>query len=707
MPDGSQHKPARPEPPGKVRVLFGAAGWPCGVLEIASWAVHEGLARAEVVPVEPGYLFRLGAEDRPYLSEGPVDPELIDSFALHERTLSPDSTVRSVRPEGWEIRDRSRGWTYHLVDAPEGLDVYLLERYEPPESIGAVRRFARSRSRGAELFAHDGRPSVAAREALAAVGGCFIERLIEFDPHVVGFRLESGQFGQVKRFIRAVRLFCDAEVVLGGPTATSHPEEVLEESGADYVFTGEAEEPFNRWLRLAWERNSKDRQPEIPGLAYRYGGRVYVNTLPRDGYERSVLDADRTACGPHATSLRNRVRPAAPAALIAANRLDWSLLEGFDRAEFDSLFFTGGRGCPGACTFCAKLHGPEVRVKSARELLADVEAADALVAAGGLGVTRWPLFAHVDAPGFRDRQAAWAAVYDEDFFLHRRRAIEFFRLWGESGLRHRYRLSVQTNPCSLLDADGRPHAELFDWIDRLKPMVQLGGESFHPELLARWNKRHNLDQLHAVLEALDRTRQDYTVFQLLTDFETTPEELVETLRLLILNAFGHRRMRIASSPFTIPLYDSDARRSLEHRGLLRGRESAGVVVRSANRRLFAERKATPATGLDAPPPTPFRIAHFTDYERPQPGWMDPLAAELADLADAELRFSLQPERREAALVSAFEVVLERIGEAWARVGHGGPSCEAERLRMRHLHDQARRAMDQIKDARFQGIGPFG
>lgn len=629
-----------------VRVLFGATGWPCGVLEIASWAKREGLADAVVVPVLPGYAFRLAAEDRPYLREGRVDPEVIDSFAQRQRPLSDDAVVRQTGQHAWEIGDLARGWTYRVVDAPDGLDVYVLESYESPESIAVVRRLARSRSRVGELFDEDGSPSETVRDALAAVGGRFLAKLVEFEPHVVGFRLEGGRFDQVKRFIQAVRLFSDAEVVLGGPTATSHPAEVLEDSGADYVFAGEAEEPFNRFLRLAWERDSKDRQPEIPGLAYRYGGRVHVNTLPR---------------------------PVAPREVIAANRLDWSVLKGFDRVELDSLFFTGGRGCPGACTFCAKLHGQEVRVKGARQLLDEIEAADAKVAAGEIRVTRWPLFAHCDDPGLQQREVAWAAVYDEDFLLHRRRAIEFFRLWAQSPLRHRYRLSLQTNPCSMLASDGRVHAGLLEWIDSIKPMVQLGAESFNRELLARWRKRHDADQLNTVLDALDTTRQDYTVFQLLTDFDTTPEELVETLRLLILNAYKHRRMRIASSPFTIPLYDSETRKLLEHRGLL----------------------------------TPDRVRHFTDYERPQPGWMDPLAAKLADLADAELRWTLQPPRRDAALLSSFEVVLERIREERERGERAGDRTERQRQRILRLHDQAERAMSQIKDARFQGIDPFG
>jgi hypothetical protein len=667
----------RPKRSGKIRLLFGAAGWPCGVLEIASWAKHEGLAEAVIVPLQPGYGFRLAPEDRQHLAEGPVDPELAESFALSGKPLSDDARVRQVDQETWEIHDARSGRAYRIVDTEEGLDVYLLEHFAREEDLQAIRRFAERKSKSGslagKLFDEDGSPSAVTRDALAAIGGGFIRRLIELDPHVVGFRLEGGQFDDVKGCIRAVRLFSDAEVVLGGPTATSHPREVLEQSGADYVFAGEAEEPFNRFLRLAWERNSKDRQPEIPGLAYRYAGRIHVNTLPSDGYERTAADRDGAISGRSPRCLQGAIRPVAPSELIAAGRLDWSLLEGFEGATFDSLFFTGGRGCPGACTFCAKLHGQQLRVKTARQLLEEIEAADAKVADGTIPVTRWDLFKHVDDPALRERQVVWAAIYDEDFFLSRGRAIEFFRLWDQSPMKERYRISLQTNPCSMLASDGRVHAELLGWIDRLKPMVQLGAESFHPELLARWHKRHNVAQLNAVLDALDTTRQDYTVFQLLTDFDTTPEELVETLRLLILGAYKHRRMRIASSPFTIPLYDSDTRKLLEYGGRLE----------------------------------PGRVGHFTDYERPQPGWMDPLSAELADLADAELRFAIQPELREGALYSAFEAVLKRIGQEAERVGKDAGASDALRQRLRHLHDQARWAMDRIKDARFRGIGPSG
>ena len=126
--------------PRKIRVLFGATGWPCGVLEIASWAKREGLAETLVVPIQPGYGFRLAAEDRRYLGEGRVDPEVIDSFGLHGRSLSGDSIVRRTGQQTWEIHDHARGWTYRVVDAQAGLDVYVLENLESPESIAAIRQ---------------------------------------------------------------------------------------------------------------------------------------------------------------------------------------------------------------------------------------------------------------------------------------------------------------------------------------------------------------------------------------------------------------------------------------------------------------------------------------------------------------------------------------------------------------------------------------
>jgi radical SAM family protein len=653
---------------GKIRVLFGTTGWPSGILDVASWARHAGLAEPVIHQIRPGYAFQLRSEDIAFLAQGSVHPEIVDSFALKGTRLTDGATVRRASETEWDIRDDETNHTYRLTKSSQGVDVTVRENIESSEFQRALQEFARRTSSPAELLREDGSPTAALHEALLTLGGHFIRKLIEFRPHLVGFRIEAGLSDQVKGFVRATRLFSNAAIVLGGPTATSHPLEVLELTMADYVFAGEAEESFNQFLQLsrlpnsAWFKkgsgtvvrstrravpatvpdpflnhtaNSRDLLSEVPGLAYW-----------RDGRGRSPV------------RLHNEVRPVTSAEVINANRLDFSLLEGFD-GEFDSLFFTGGRGCPGNCTFCARLHGRHVRVKTASRLLGEIEAAHAAVQSGRIKLGRWKLFEHTNDRELAGLRVGWAAVYDEDFFLHRRRAIEFFRLWNESPLRHDYRISLQTNPRSMLTTEGGVHAELMEWIERVKPMVQLGGESFNPPLLERWRKRHNLAQLETVLKALDRTGLDYTVFQLLTDFDSTPEELIQTVRRLALAAFRHRRMRIASSPFTIPLYDSHTREVLEHQGLL----------------------------------TPDRVADFTDYERPRPDLMDPLTAELADLADAQLRFSLQPAHRDAALVSAMEVVSSRLREA----GSGDS-------RIKQLQDQSQEALNEVREAAFAEMG---
>lgn len=656
---------------GRIRVLLACAGWPSGILEIGSWARRTGWAEVSIFQLQPGLLFQLDPDDRHFLRPGLVDPKLIDAFGRRRRTLSDDAMIEPMAGGGRWLRDPRRRQQYHILPTGERWTVYQPDHFQRDEHLQAVARAAQRLGSADRVLQPDGTLQPRAWSLLAAVGGRYVEQLESFAPHVVGFRVEGEGSENVEQFVAATRLFSRCEIVLGGPTATSHPVELLDDFGADYVFAGEAEEAFVEFLRAAWEPNSKDRAADIPGLAFCYGGRAYHNTLPADGYGRNLLEAGTDDCRLSKQCLRHAARPVADAALLAANRLDWSILHHFGR-EFDSLYFTGGRGCPGACTFCAKLHGQQLRVKRAAQLLEEIEQAAAAVDEGRLCVTRWPLFEHTDCPEMAGREVAWAAVYDEDFFLDRRRAVEFFELWSRSPLRHRFRLGFQTNPSTLVDRQGRIHADLFHWIDRLKPMIQIGAESFNPELLARWHKRHTLAQLRAALDAMDRTHQDYAVFVLLTDFLSTPEEVVQTLRLLVLEALPRRRMRIASSPFTIPLYDSDARRWMEFGGRI----------------------------------PPGGIRHFSDYERPRPDWLDPLAAELADLADSELRWTLNLSQRDAALVAAVEAVADRAEEENRRAQSDRHVSRSRKIRIGQLHDQAARSRREVADARFQAVAPW-
>jgi hypothetical protein len=433
------------------------------------------------------------------------------------------------------------------------------------------------------------------------LGDRFMKRLETFCPHVVGLRLESGQLENVCHQIQTIRQKIETTIILGGPTATSHPIEALERTGADYVFAGDAELSLAQFLESARKHNSCNYLPAIPGLAYFWAGKAVVNLLSED--------------------LRTgRPVPYIDEETLRSNQLNWSLLEGFDQdISFDSLYLTGGRGCPGRCTFCAGLHGHRVRTKTAEQIIEELRGADQLVRKGQLCLTKWKLYEWTDDPMLKMLPVSWCSVFDEDFFLDRQRAIQFLQLYEFYGFHRRYRLSFQTNPCSLLDRNNQPDTELFYWISRLKAMIQLGAESFHPELLRRWNKRHTPEQLETVLNALDNTGQDYNIFHILTDYHSTLQELHEATFLLLYSAHRHWRMRIASAPFMIPLYDTEVRRELGFLGRL-------------------------------------KINDFTDYETPHPEWMNPVVAQWADKIDEALQNTLYPQQRDDALEKTRKIV---------------------------------------------------
>lgn len=436
----------------------------------------------------------------------------------------------------------------------------------------------------------------------------FYRVLAEWQAHIVGLRIEGGLFETVCEQIRRIRSFSNATVILGGPTATSHPAEVLEQTEADYVFIGDAEHSVLQFFEAARRTNSYDELPNIPGIAYRWNDKRFIN-LPQ-GNSWDELSGKKPI-------------PSISEAALRENILDWSLLEGFEEAQpFDSLYLTGGRGCPGQCSFCSRLHGQQVRTKTTAQLLEEIRGAHQLVQDGKMRLTNWKLYEFVNDISLQNLTVSWCSVFDEDFFLDKRRAVQFLQQFEFYGFHRQYRLCFQTNPCSLLNRDGNTDAELFYWISRLKAMIQVGGESFHPAMLRRWNKRHTVQQLETVLDALEKTEQDYNLFYILTDYDTTVQELYETTALLLCSARKHRRMRIAVTPFMIPLFDTDLRRGLEFQGVL-------------------------------------NFKHFTNYEVPHPELMNPQVVSLVDRLDEVLQDALYLPKKNEAL-NKVETILSRI-----------------------------------------------
>jgi len=592
----------------RPKVLFGAVDWPAGLIEVASWAKREDVADPVVFRMEP--------------------VKRRDVFLVTEKTKQ------------------------------------LIRLYA-----------AKNHVERSVYFRDDHRLRDDVVEAIASVGEKFIEKLIAHSPQVVGFRAEGHKIDELKTRLRAVRLFSDAHVVLGGPTVMSHPVDVLDRTGADYVLAGEAELTFNDLMKVLGARDRKamltpeDRKhmSTIPGLAYRHAGKTFHNTLMEDGYGRTILDDGTVMTGDERKRLTYLKRPFAPDEVMEANVLDWSLLENFDTKTIRALNYIGSRGCPGLCTFCSRLHGRTFRAKSAKSLMDEVIRLDKAVESGWIKAEVGEVYKLVPDPAWNTRKGSWLNLLDEDFFLDRKRAFEFLQLWEGSPLKDKYRLNLQTNPKSLLRDDGQVDEELLGFIDRLKIHTNVGAESFNDEVLSRWRKRHNSTELKTVLDGLDRTGQDYTVYIILADYDTTPDEYMESLRLLVVNAIRRKNMYSSVNVCTQPHYDSDIRKSLEFSGRLTDRS----------------------------------VKCIEDYYRVHPQLGDTIVMNLLD--ESSVWFAgiiTRPEDQRLTHTQAFIRAKKYIDDSYESAEDGSPRKKTlERLKTKALEAHA-----EICDIEYPGMG---
>ncbi|MBM3309438.1 MAG: radical SAM protein, partial [Candidatus Altiarchaeales archaeon] len=573
----------------KSRVLFGSTMLPLGMIDVASWAKQEGLAEPVVYNIQPGFLFDMGYEF-PKHERIKVDysfrsvREALDSNGISSISClftdngvypSVKSKISKSDEKTWLFIDEYNHRTYRIVDDGGKFQVFDVKKLDEEGVTADLKKYVEERGLDkSRYFKDDGRLTQEAFTAVSLLGGGFVRKLVGFNPNVVGFSLYAGGMGELKKYVNAVRFFSDAFVVVGGPTPTSHPKEVLEESGADFVFAGEAEETFNSFLRAVGSRNAKSQLTkedhakllEIPGLAFRHGSRIYHNTLPADGYGRTILDVDASIPPEERAMLLNMKRPYASERLLNLNRLDWSLLENYTEAN-KALVLTGGRGCPGLCVFCSQLHGRMPRQKSVETILREIRNIDEQVSKGNVEPEFKDWFRDVEDPHFKTRQVAILGLLEEDFFLDRARALKFFEVWGSpenTDLRDKYRLQFQTNPASLLGGKKEPDVlfeKLMAYIQEYKPLVELGVETFNPELLKRMHKRHTMKQGELVLDRFDQMRMDYRVNMIMTDYETTPEEYLESLHLMLINSCKRGHMALFTTSYTTPYLSSEVGRN--------------------------------------------------------------------------------------------------------------------------------------------------
>ncbi len=191
--------------------------------------------------------------------------------------------------------------------------------------------------------------SYASRPAVKAVA--FFEQQLRrapFVPDVIGVSLlfSSSYNTCMKVSELAKKFFPNTKIVFGGNHATNDFQNLLKVPSIDYVFRGESELSFLKFL------NGLDAQEPAP--------------LPLGVYDRPKAAAAK-ASGEKGAMIDNLDEIPMPAFKYAD--LD------FYRAEIGgSLMFS--RGCPFLCTFCAShsVHGRPMRYKSALRCVSEVKA---------------------------------------------------------------------------------------------------------------------------------------------------------------------------------------------------------------------------------------------------------------------------------------------------------------------------------------------
>lgn len=182
----------------------------------------------------------------------------------------------------------------------------------------------------------------------------FLEAVREFAPDIAGFQCYSPEIGEVRRLSGLVRAeLPKAVLIAGGPHPTLCAEETLEKlsPSVDYLLRGETEESFPLFIDFL---GGRAKHSEVPGLAWREGGRVLVNEI------RPIKDLNALPIPAWDLINPQEYPPAQHGAF-------------FDQFPIAPIVTT--RGCPFACGFCTApiLSGRHMRKRSAASVMAEIE----------------------------------------------------------------------------------------------------------------------------------------------------------------------------------------------------------------------------------------------------------------------------------------------------------------------------------------------
>lgn len=180
-----------------------------------------------------------------------------------------------------------------------------------------------------------------------------LQRIIELEPDLVGFHVQTIQYLEMRELARNLKRFYNVPVIFGGIHPHSSPNQVLlaEDPAVDIICQSEGEYPL---LELCNSIEKGKIDYSIKNLWFRLEGGALVKNETRPLIENldDLPTIDKELFAPHVP-------------------LSYSYLS------------SPSRGCPYVCNFCSlsflgaeakRLDGPRVRERSAGSLLAEVKA---------------------------------------------------------------------------------------------------------------------------------------------------------------------------------------------------------------------------------------------------------------------------------------------------------------------------------------------
>jgi radical SAM superfamily enzyme YgiQ (UPF0313 family) len=227
-----------------------------------------------------------------------------------------------------------------------------------------------------------------------------LERIIgEERPDIVGFGVLSFNLLNCMEVCKVIRRVSPATVIcFGGWHPTLYPEETLQLGVADCIVIGEGEQTFCEMIQALGKGDGAGLEAlaGIRGVGYRrLDGSIQINER-RD-------------------PLRNLDELPFP---------DYDLI---DAGKYSHLLATTdnvvsimtSRGCPQQCVFC-DLRKTTYRFRSPSNIMEEIR-------------------------GCYERGAREFFIQDDNFTIHRKRALEFCHLLAESGLRIKYKISSRVD----------------------------------------------------------------------------------------------------------------------------------------------------------------------------------------------------------------------------------------------------------------------